>query len=155
MVLATILVACGSETNESVEITPQATEEQNLVEVEETNEAPAGIDAQDWQAFVDEYDAGSDATGANTTLDGQSVTISGLINKMMEYQDQEGTQAAQACIGPIGDDVFAHHGVLALFPMDLMESLNTAQASQKKIYFTGTVQKRSFGEIIITDCKLH
>lgn len=127
------ITACGEETTKIEET---------------TNEV-----AQEWASFIETYNQGYDMIDGNKNWDGKEVTLVGVIEKVVQYQDSEGNDFAQACFG-VSDDLFSKSQLIGLFSNDQIETLKKAKKDSKLITFSGKVKEKKFDEIWIVSCFL-
>lgn len=158
--IALFVASCGSEVTVKKEGTlagaleslqgevESLTDEMNekVSEMANSFEVPAGSRA--WNDFVVEYNEGFDMFDGNTTWDGKEVTLTGVVEKVMNYTHSDGNQYAQLCFG-ITDDFMGKNQLSALLPFSDYKTAKEAKKSGTPITFTGKVRKKKFDEIVI------
>lgn len=152
------LASCGGEDTPAADTptadtTATATDTPDEPTADAPEETPAAAPTGTWSAWVDNYNAGYDMIDGNKEFDGTEVTLEGVIEKLTNYQDQDGNESIMVCFGET-EGTFSKCAIQAIFPTDMSDVLNEAEEAAITIKFTGTVSKKKFDEIQITDCKL-
>ncbi|MBL4706133.1 MAG: hypothetical protein JKY54_16525 [Flavobacteriales bacterium] len=106
----------------------------------ETEEPSSGT----WKAWADSYDSG---------LNGSSVTLEGIVEKVTSYESTDGSKSIMAQFGVEG---MMKCAVTAYFSVDLKDALNASRKDKAMISFTGTVEDKSaFDGVQIKDCSIN
>jgi len=142
------LVSCGGEdiTASLQDQVGKAMEEhaaETSTETAETNET-AEATTGTWKAWADSY---------SNDMDGQSATLSGVVEKVTNYEDLDGNESIMAQFGVEG---MMKCAITAHFGLDMNDALKASKKDGTPIDFTGTVEEKSaFDGIVIKDCKLN
>lgn len=125
-----------------------------LAESQEVSDEPTvllDVPPGTWAAWVEKYNLGYDLMDGNTELDGTTVTLEGVVDKVVDYTSIDGEKSLIACFGA---KEFGKCSIMAMFPPDARKALDKAKDDGTVITFTGTVEKKSFDEIKITGCSI-
>lgn len=160
--LLVVAASCGEATTDEEmlndlveEVQEEMNSEENEAENEEEStasfEVPEG--SQAWDKFVATYDKDYDMIDGNPSFDGKELTLTGVVEKVVSYQDSEGNDFAEACFG-VTDDMMGKCKVSALFNTDQKEALETAKKEGTAITFKGMVKKKKFDQITIESSEM-